>query len=117
GSLPGPLAAQVVSHEAFSVRQKGWNGLRNGVLHRAAVEAGFDVLITADKSLPHQQNLAAIGIATIIVTRVRNRLRDLRPLIPEIQRALAVIRRGDVIEISPKRADSVRDHVFGLAAT
>src|SRR5438093_555122 len=38
-SLPGLLAPELVGHEAFSVRQKGWNGLRNGVLLRAAVEA------------------------------------------------------------------------------
>jgi hypothetical protein len=34
------------------------------------------------------------------MTRVRNRIEDLRPLIPRIIEALATIRPGEVIEIS-----------------
>ncbi|HUP44140.1 MAG TPA: hypothetical protein VM779_01370 [Thermoanaerobaculia bacterium] len=32
---------------------------------RAAVDAGFDALITFDASLPNQQNLRAIGIGVV----------------------------------------------------
>jgi hypothetical protein len=69
------------------------------VLLRAAVDAGFDVL-TADRALRHQQNLVRIGIAVVLVVGVRNRMRDLRPLIPRIREALAGIQKGEIIEVA-----------------
>jgi hypothetical protein len=50
--------------------------------------------------LRYQQNLAKIGIAAVVVVHVRNRIEDLRPLIPRIVDAIARIRPGEVIEIS-----------------
>lgn len=82
-----------------TVRAQRWLGLKNGVLLRAAADAGFEVLVTADKALRHQQNLAAIGVAVVLVTNVRNRMQDLRPLIPQILAALARIEKGQLIEI------------------
>jgi hypothetical protein len=45
-SLPVAFAAELQEHEVTSVRAQRWLGLRNGVLLRAAVDAGFDVLVT-----------------------------------------------------------------------
>ena len=98
-SLPVALAAELLGHDARTVRTQGWLGLRNGVLLRAAVDAGFDVIVTADKALRHQQNLVAIGIAVVLLTHVRNRMQDLRPLVPRILHALRTIQRGELIEI------------------
>jgi predicted nuclease of predicted toxin-antitoxin system len=98
-SLPISLARELASHEVTTVRAQRWLGLRNGVLLRAAVDAGFEVIITADKALRHQQNLPAIGIAVVLLTRVRNRMQDLQPLIPRIVQALLTIRRGELVEV------------------
>jgi hypothetical protein len=65
-----------------------WSGLRNGVLLRAAVDAGFDVFITNDSSIEFQQNVKRIGIAVIAIVAVRNRMEDLEPLLPRILEAL-----------------------------
>jgi hypothetical protein len=97
------LAREIVGHDVSTVRGERWLGLRNGVLLRAAVAAGFEVLITADKALRHQQNLPANGIGVILITRVRNRIQDLRPLLPRIQTALLEITRGQLIEITGSR--------------
>ena len=40
-----------------TVRHRGWAGKRNGELLRLAEEY-FDVLVTVDKRLRHQQNMA-----------------------------------------------------------
>jgi hypothetical protein len=69
---------------------------------RAAVSAGFTVILTADSGLRHQQNLPKLGIAAVVVKHVRNRIEDLRPLIPAICDALAAIEVGQVIEIRPE---------------
>lgn len=98
-SLPVELAEELVGHDAVTVHRQGWLRLRNGVLLRAAVGAGFGAVLTADSNLQYQQNLRKIGIGAIVVTHVRNRIEDLRPLIPEIVDALGRIRPGEVIEI------------------
>ncbi|HEU4887279.1 MAG TPA: hypothetical protein VFV49_05285 [Thermoanaerobaculia bacterium] len=101
-SLPLALAAELIGHEVSTVRAQRWLGLRNGVLLRVAVDAGFDVLLTADRALRYQQNLVRIGIGVVLLVRVRNRIQDLRPLLPEIHAALIQVRRGELIEILAK---------------
>jgi hypothetical protein len=67
--LPRHLAAELIGHDATTVRAQRWSALRNGVLLRAAVEAGFEVFITNDSSIEFQQNVARIGIAVIAIVR------------------------------------------------
>lgn len=98
--LPRHLAAELNGHEATTVRAQRWLGLRNGVLLRAAVDAGFDVFITNDSSLEFQQNVKRIGIAVIALVGFRNRIQDLRAVVPRILNELTTITRGQVITIS-----------------
>jgi hypothetical protein len=98
-SLPRQFAAEVPGHDVSTVGAQKWLGLRNGVLPRAAVGAGFEFLLTADRSVEFQQNLQAIGIA-VIVLAVRNRMQDLRPLIPRILVTLDQIVPGQVVRIA-----------------
>lgn len=96
-SLPVAFAAELRGYDVTTVRAQQWLGLRNGVLLRAAVDAGIEVFITADKALRHQQNLADIGIAVVLITRVRNRMSDLRPLVPHVLAAVSRIERGRLL--------------------
>jgi len=99
-SLPIGLAAELSGYEVSTVRAQRWLGLKNGVLLRAAVDAGFDVLLTADRALRHQQNLARIGVGVVLVVRIRNRMKELRPLLPRINAALAQVQKGELIELA-----------------
>ena len=49
-------------HECHTCRYAGLKGLANGELLAAAEQAGYDVLITVDKNIPHQQNLRDRGV-------------------------------------------------------
>jgi len=98
--LPRHLAAELTGHEATTVRAQRWLGLRNGVLLRAAVNAGFEVFITNDSSIEFQQNVKRIGIAVIALVGFRNRIQDLRPIVPRVVHELATIRPGQVVTIS-----------------
>jgi hypothetical protein len=100
-SLPIGLAKELPGIEVSTVRAQRWLGLKNGVLLRAAVHAGFEVLLTADRSLQQQQNLQKLGIGVVLLLRVRNRMSDLRPLIPRIILALTEVREGELVEIAP----------------
>ncbi len=48
-------------HQVFRVVTMGWSSLKNGRLMAKAVEQGFDVLLTIDKSLQFQQNLKILS--------------------------------------------------------
>ena len=119
-SLPALLAAELEGFDVSTVRRQGWIGLRNGVLLRAAVDAGFDVVITADRALRYQQNLRTIGISVLVLVRVRNRFRDVRMLVPQILSILPLLRPGDSHEIAPLPGDAICDREipqFAVSAT
>ena len=74
----------------------GWEGVKNGQLLRAAA-ADFDVFITSDKNLRHQQNLADIDLAIILLPS--NQVPVVKALLPKINDALSNIGKNDFIEI------------------
>jgi predicted nuclease of predicted toxin-antitoxin system len=74
--LPRQLAAELPGHEASTVRAQRWLGLRNGVLLRAALDAGFEVFITNDSSIEFQQNVKKIGIGVIAIVEWQRRYRQ-----------------------------------------
>ncbi len=81
--LPVKLQQHLSLEGTATVREKGWQRLKNGdLLTRAQRE--FDVLITMDKSIPSQQHLAKYSIGLLIVRAPSNRLPDLLPLIPKM---------------------------------
>ncbi len=98
-SLPVELAEELSDFDVATVHGQGWLRLRNGVLLRAAVSAGFTIILTADTDLRYQQNLPKIGIGAVVVANVRSRIEDLRPLVPKIIAALNVVRVGEAIEV------------------
>jgi hypothetical protein len=58
------------------------------------------VLLTVDQNIRHQQNLAAFGVAVLVLVAISNRLADLVPLVPSALRTLATIQPGDLVEIT-----------------
>jgi predicted nuclease of predicted toxin-antitoxin system len=79
-----------------TVQEMGWSGLKNGEL-LAAAEGEFDVFITTDKNLRHQQNLTGRSFAVLLLPS--NQVPIVEALIPNVEAALATIRVGDFVEI------------------
>lgn len=67
-SLPHDLAPLLVGHVVETVQGRGWAGMKNGLLLAEAAEH-FDVFLTADRNLPHQQNLARFDVRVIVLAR------------------------------------------------
>ena len=61
----------------------GWSGKQNGELLWLAA-AHFDVLLTADRSLEHQQNLTTLPISIVVLVAPTNRIESLKALVPEL---------------------------------
>lgn len=97
-SLPRKLASELTGHESQTVQKRGWSGLKNGALLKAAA-AEFQVLLTGDKNLEFQQNPAALPIAVIVLVAVNNRIETLRPLIPDVLEVLKTIRPGQLVRV------------------
>jgi hypothetical protein len=64
---PLPLGAFLTGHTVKTAAEQGWSTLANGKLLDAAEAAGFEVLVTTDKNLPHQQNLARRRLAIVVL--------------------------------------------------
>ncbi len=93
--MPKDLVPELKGHEVSTVGQMGWKGLDNGEL-LARASTRFDVLLSMDKSMPAQQDIARLAIGLILIRAVSNRIEALRAVVPEIQAALAEVRPGEV---------------------
>ena len=81
--LPRRLKRELVGHDARTAPEMGWASKRNGEL--LALAAGqFEVFLTADRNLSHQQDLSSFDIAVVVLVARSNRFHDLRPLVPRI---------------------------------
>ena len=89
------LARDLEGHYVVTVPQAGWAGVKNGELLRLA-QVQFDVFVTVDRNLSFQQHLPQFSIAVIVIQAATNRLDDLRPLVPQLQRVLGTAPKGQV---------------------
>ena len=67
--VPKPLLAYLVGQEIQRAFQLGWAAKKNGELLALAEAAGFEVLVTTDQNLLHQQNLRLRKIAVFVLGR------------------------------------------------
>ncbi len=94
-SIPRHVGPALEGHEVETVPGLGWAGVANGELLRRAAEQ-FDVLVTGDQSLQHQQNLSQIDLGLLVVAARDNRVETMLRLVPRILGALNEIRPGTV---------------------
>ena len=62
-----PLRDALTDHHVETAYERGWSTLENGELLRAAEAEGFDVFVTTDRNLQHQQNLSGRIIAIVVL--------------------------------------------------
>ena len=71
--------------------------LRNGELLDAAEAAGFDLFLTTDRNIRHQQNLTGRTIAIVVLGKARWRL--IRAKLEEITTAVDAATPGSFAEV------------------
>lgn len=76
------------AHEVRSVLGMGWAGMRNGDL-LAVAEREFDVLLTMDQNMEHQQHLRRYDLVVVLLVAKSNRLEDTQGFVPEVEGVLA----------------------------
>lgn len=64
---PVPLRHALIGHHIQTAHEMGWGDLSNGDLLRRA-EDFFDLLITTDQNMRHEQNLTGRTISVMVLT-------------------------------------------------
>jgi hypothetical protein len=90
--VPDIIKQRLSSFSIFSVKEMAWRGITNGKLLDLMSEHEFQIIITTDKNLPHQQNLAKRQISAILPA---NDIPTVVELLPEIAGAIDTILAGD----------------------
>ena len=80
-------------HEVRTVREMGWGGITNGKLMVLA-QQGFDIFVTVDQNLEHQQNVAKLMLGLIIVAVPDNNIKYFTPVFAELQKSAESVRPG-----------------------
>jgi predicted nuclease of predicted toxin-antitoxin system len=96
--VPKRLRNDFPGHEVSTIEEVGLKGLKNGELLRAAAEQ-FDALITVDRRMPTQQNLAQFNLALIVPIARPCRYQQLKLLAPKALEHLIFPQPGSIIVI------------------
>src|ERR1700722_2974938 len=97
--LPVDFRHSFPEHEAHSAEWAGLKGNKNGELLREAELTGYEVLLTVDQGILHQQNFAGRTLSIISIRSRTNQLEDLLPLVEPILKAIEMITSGQVVSI------------------
>lgn len=94
--LPRKLKLFLRDHVCQTVQEAGYAGKTNGELLEIAEAAGFDIFLSLDRGIFHQQNLAGREISLVILRAKSSRLADIKPLLPTLLDLLLRLRPGTV---------------------
>jgi predicted nuclease of predicted toxin-antitoxin system len=64
--VPRRLKRDLGNHEVQTVPEMGWAGMKNRALLQRAAEY-FDVLLTTDRNLTFQQNMAKVRLGILVM--------------------------------------------------
>ena len=97
--VPKPLKQELLQHQVSTVREMGWEALKNGALLNEAQAKGFEVFVTVDQNIQYQQNLRNRSIAVCVLIADGITIEKLRPLVPELETVLLTVQPGMVYEV------------------
>ena len=83
--MPRIIRTRLPSLSISTIEELGWRGVKNGEL-LVLMDGRFEVLVTTDKNLPHQQNLAKRNLSAVILPT--NQIPLVILLLPKIEEAL-----------------------------
>jgi predicted nuclease of predicted toxin-antitoxin system len=67
-NLPHQLRTQIKGHDLTTATYHELAGVRNGRLIAAAERDGFEVLLTGDQNMSHQQNVSDRKLAIVVLS-------------------------------------------------
>ena len=80
-----------------TLAEKGRSDKDNGALLDLAEQEGYEVLLTTDRSIRHQQNLTGRRLGLVVL--LANAWPAVRLRTKEIAEAIVAVRHGEVVEV------------------
>jgi predicted nuclease of predicted toxin-antitoxin system len=90
------LKRYLVEFEVATVVEMNWSGLKNGKLLSAVAADKFDILLTIDKNLEHQQNMKNYEIAVVVLEVEKSKIDFLLELLPQFRERVGEFNKGKV---------------------
>lgn len=90
------LKRHLTKFEVATVVEMNWSGLKNGKLLSVAVADEFDILLTIDKNLEHQQNMNNYEIAVVVFDVEKSKINFLLELLPQFKERAGEFEKGKV---------------------
>ena len=100
--IPHAFRRYLPGHDVRTVQYMGWDSKKNGELLALARDE-FDILITLDQKIPHQQKLTGSDVGVVILIAGTDSADVLRTLVPQIIETLSNLKPGEVARIYPRR--------------
>jgi len=108
-ATPVPIRPYLADHTVSTAAHEGWDRLENGELLNVAESAGFEVLVTTDKNMRYQQNLAGRKIAIVVLGK--QQWPELRPHVELVVAAVNAASPGTYVEVEiPEATKPLRDN-------
>ena len=98
---PVPLRHYLLEHEIDTAYERGWSELSNGDLLTKAEQEDYELLITTDRNLRYQQNLASRQIAIVVL--MSTSWPRMKQHTNHIQSVVNAVQVGDYQEVSISR--------------
>ncbi len=102
--LPIGLRDFLPEQDVATAAYVGLAGISNGEMLRRAAGAGFSVIITLDRGIPHQQDLNQYGIGLVLVPH--NDLDRIRPYVDALRDAVDRVAPGSVVHVRAQASAS-----------
>ena len=100
--VPVRLRHELPGHEVQTVLYAGWSSIKNGKLLQLVADSGqFDIFLTVDKNIPHEQQLDSLPFSVVILNAASIRIDDVRLLLPEFLRRISEFQPGHVYVLFP----------------
>ena len=96
--VPEPLRRALAGHDVHTAVEMGWSSLSNGDLLDSASGQSFDVFVTTDQNLRHQQNLTGRSLSILVL--MTTSWPQIRPKSDTVLRAVEALRPGEYRELS-----------------
>ncbi|MCK9425313.1 MAG: hypothetical protein M0Q21_04640 [Ignavibacteriaceae bacterium] len=98
-NLPKKLKGDFKEYSVYTVSDKSWNGKKNGELLQLMIEDRFDVLLSFDKNLQHQQNFNKYPITVFLLNAEDNTYLTLQKSVLQVKELLRLPLKNGVTEI------------------
>ena len=83
-------------HKILTVSDMGWNGITNGRLLQL-ISGQFNLFITVDTKMPHQQNIKGLPFAIFFLAIAYNNFSSYTPLLPLLELNIPSALPGQII--------------------